>query len=407
MDEIRIAKPYYEKCIDGGRVVADIITPGGEQHKLWYKAEEKYASKLVYERADAFLVGLIPYIAYYGGKVVSEAPISAHLLHNLRHLLSPILPDFHPDFYPLDIKAPDDISQLSVDGSLNVGTGCSCGIDSMSTLATYLEDVSNGQNFMQKSVPPTLRVNILAFFDVGSHENLNQLAKERERLAEDFATSLNLPLVKITSNVAFFNAGFSHVAIHTFRSMSAVLVMQKLFSAYHYASAYPISKFKISSEGVAYADEYILRCLSTETTRLYSALAPLTRQQRSALAADFEPAHNFLNVCVRSIHNCGLCFKCARTMFQLDLTGKLDKFKNVFDIEAYRKNKKKILKLLAKDTHFHDEFLSAVKMAPEYSPFSYTRLSVAFCLTKFSTSLINTRKSLKRRIKSFFKHNKP
>lgn len=406
MDEIRIAKPYYEKCIDGGRVVADVITPGGEQHKLWYKAEEKYASKLVYERADAFLVGLIPYIAYHGGRVVSEAPISTHLLHNLRHLLSPILPNFHPKFSPLDIEAPSDDSVFCVDSSFNVGTGCSCGIDSMSTLATYLEDDGNEKKIKQNPVPPSLRVNTLAFFDVGSHENLDLLAKDRERLAENFAASLNLPLVKITSNIALFNAGFSHIAIHTFRSMSAVLAMQKMFSAYHYASTYPITKFKISLEDIAYADEYILRCLSTETTRLYSALAPLSRQQRTALVADFEPAQNFLNVCVRSIHNCGLCFKCARTMFQLDLTGKLDKFKNVFDVEAYRRNKREILKLLSKDTHFHDEFLSAVKSVPEFSPFSYRRLATVFALRKLETRFINNRRALKRKIKSFLNPDK-
>lgn len=397
MGEIKISKPYYE-CGQGiGRIVSD-ITCNGEKHRLWYEAEEKYASNLVYERADAFLVGLVPYIARFGGKVVSEAPVSAHLLHNLRHLLSPILPSFHPTFSQLDINAPSDTSLLNVDGCFNVGTGSSCGIDSMATLATYFTDVRNERC----PVPPSLKVNTLAFFDVGSHENLIQLAKDREHLAEDFARSINLPLVKITSNIADFSAGFSHIAIHTFRSMSAVLAMQKLFSAYHYASTYPISKFKISSEDAAYADEYILRCLSTETTRLYSALAPLSRQGRTDIVADFEPARNFLNVCVRNIHNCGLCFKCARTMFQLDLTGKLDKFKNVFDVEAYHKNKKQILKLLAKDNHFHDEFLSAVKAAPGLSPFSHTRLLTAFTVRNVGTRLIDVRKSLKRKLKLIY-----
>lgn len=395
MREIRISKPYFEHCSDGGRIVANIITYTGEQHKLWYKVEEKYICKLVYERADAFLVGLIPYISYHGGKVVSEAPISTHLLHNLRHLLSPILPNFHPKFSPLDIEAPSDDSVFCVDSSFNVGTGCSCGIDSMSTLATYLEDDGNEKKIKQNTVPLSLRVNTLAFFDVGSHENLDLLAKDRERLAENFAASLNLPLVKITSNIALFNAGFSHIAIHTFRSMSAVLAMQKMFSAYHYASTYPITKFKISLEDIAYADEYILRCLSTETTRLYSALAPLSRQQRTALVADFEPAQNFLNVCVRSIHNCGLCFKCARTMFQLDLTGKLDKFKNVFDVEAYRRNKREILKLLSKDTHFHDEFLDATKLSNITPPFSVLTLRTLFLYRRVSNTIKKIRKGLK------------
>ena len=86
----------------------------------------------------------------------------------------------------------------------------------------------------------------------------------------------------------------------------------------------------------------------------------------------------------------------------IDLTGKLDKFKNVFDIEAYHKNKKQILKLLAKDNHFHDEFLSAVKAAPGRSPFSHTRLLTAFTVRNVGTRLIDVRKSLKRKLKLIY-----
>ena len=391
MQKITIGVPFFERNQYMVRIVANIVIENGcekTNKMLWYETSDKWASMFVYERADAFLVGLIPFIARNGGKVVCEAPVSAHLLHNLRYLLSPVLPQFHPDLVELDIEAKEDSTLFSANGAYNVGTGCSCGIDSMATMAIY----------SGSTVPDSLRVNHLTFFDVGSHEKKEELARARTTLAEKCADFMGVPLVKISSNIDDFSAGFSHIAIHTFRSMSAVLVLQKLFAAYHYASAYPISKFKISSEGIAYADEYVLRCLSTESTRLYSSLPPLNRQNRTAVVSEFAIAAKFLNVCVRDICNCGLCFKCARTMFQLDLIGKLDVFKEVFDVGAYHRNKKTILKLLARDTHFHDEFLEATRLSKN-PPYSYFRLKMVFLRRRLSERIVKIRKMVKSKFR--------
>ena len=46
--------------------------------------------------------------------------------------------------------------------------------------------------------------------------------------------------------------------------------------------------------------------------------------------------------------NCSECLKCNRTLVALDALGKLDEYSGVFDINKYRKNKKVILKKLAK-----------------------------------------------------------
>jgi hypothetical protein len=178
--------------------------------------------------------------------------------------------------------------------------------------------------------------------------------------------------------------------------MSAVLSLQKFFSVYHYASGYPITEFKISSDGVAYADEYILRCLSTESTQLYSSLAAINRQERTAIVADYLPARKYLNVCVRNIDNCGFCFKCARTMFQLDIIGRLDQFEEVFNVKEYRRNYSKILRLLSKDTHFHNEFLTTATVSPHF-PFSVPRFKLALLIGSIENKLICLRKQMFRK----------
>ena len=122
-----------------------------------------------------------------------------------------------------------------------------------------------------------------------------------------------------------------------------------------------------------------------ESTRLYSALSALQQ---------------FLNVCVRNIHNCGTCFKCARTMFQLELIGKLDVFSSVFDVSSYYNHRKKILKLLSKDFHFHEEFL--VEAEKGKSPFSPLKLKIVFVGRRAFQAFTNGRKWIKRKLK--FRH---
>lgn len=395
MHETRIGLPRIERtnndCI---RLVANISLPNGGNQNLWFETSASNANYIVHERSDAFLVGLIPFIARNGGKVTCDAPVSGHLLHNLRNLLSPVLPEFHPDLSPLQIDAPCDFTVLNEAYKTHVGTGCSCGIDSMATIYTYTTP----------DTPPSMRIDTLTFFDVGSHGNrqsnlsnssnkTKELSSGRARNIEAFTHEIGLPLIKATSNISDFNAGFAHINLHTFRNTATVLVFQKYFKTYHYASGFHISHFCITMDGLSHADEFLLRCLSTESTVFYSALASMTRQDRTKLASKFNLTSKYLNVCVSKINNCGFCFKCARTMFQLDLIGKLDNFSNVFDVQAYRNNPRRILKILSKDTHFHDEFLTAVKAATGCI-YSLPKLKSAFILGKIAHILVNIRKRL-------------
>lgn len=393
--EIRIGHPRLETDGDGSIKITSAITlPDNGVRELWFQTDAENADKLVHERVDAFLVGLIPFISRHGGKVVCEAPVSGHLLHNLRHLLSPVLPQLHPDLSPLQISAPHDFMRLNTAQDAHVGTGCSCGIDSMSTIHTYTTP----------DTPPTLRVDTLTFFDVGSHGDrksdlsaasarAEELSSGRARNIEAFAREINFPLIKASSNISDFSAGFAHINLHTFRNIATVLAFQKHFKAYHYASGFHISRFRITMDGLSHADEFLLRCLSTESTSFHSSLASLTRQDRTRLVSEFAPARKFLNVCVKEVDNCGFCFKCARTMFQLDLIGKLDDFSEVFDVKAYRANRRRILGLLSKDTHFHNEFLTAAK-ASTRCEYSIPRLKSAFMRGKLAHMLVSIRKRL-------------
>ena len=387
MSEILIGPPRLE----GGRLCAD-ITQDGATKTCWFKTSDKYSKYLVAERIDAFLVGLIPLIARSGGKASSRAPVSAYLKHNLEHVLANTLPLFDKSLSPLEISAPIDDTNFHPE---HVGTGASCGIDSMATLAEY----------STSDTPRALKIDTLAFFDVGSHgdvenasnqerEKRDQLARGRKANVENFAREVALPLMEVESNIYEFGGGFKHINIHTFRSASAVLALGKMFSAYHYASAYLISEFKLSSKALAKADEFLLRCLSTESTRFYSALPSLSRQDRTKIVASFAPAKKYLNVCVTEVDNCGKCFKCVRTMFQLELEGALDEFSQVFDVESYKKRRAKTLHTIGKDVNYHREYLKELKENPGRIPYGKFRFRLALLKGALSRKFVAARKKM-------------
>lgn len=47
----------------------------------------------------------------------------------------------------------------------------------------------------------------------------------------------------------------------------------------------------------------------------------------------------YVHTCINREFNCGVCEKCLRTLLALDAANKLDNFRAVFDIDAYKKNR--------------------------------------------------------------------
>lgn len=326
----------------------------GEEHLMTISVPAAYGQYLVHERADAFLVVMLPLVARRGGHVKVHAPVSAYLLHNLRHLLSPALPLYSSLFHPLEIEAEADDTEFH---GTHVGTGCSCGVDSLATVLTYTEP----------GTPASMKVDTLCFFNAGAHgcmkpeEERKKLCEDRDRLMRAFAEDIDLPLLRVDTNMQDFADGCWHLHNCTFRNAACVLALQKYFRAYHVASEVPVNLFELDAGDPALSDEFLVPRLSTESSILYSALAIQDRFARTAVLADSPLAHRHLNVCLESAVQCGRCIKCVRTMFMLEQMGKLEKFDGVFDVKAFLNANFydfcRIKSLLIYDSHFHDEYI--------------------------------------------------
>ena len=136
-----------------------------------------------------------------------------------------------------------------------------------------------------------------------------------------------------------------HQKTHTLTSVRE-FVFQKFFKRYYYASsgvnyddvenAYKYREIDIGE----YSDPILLPLLSTESTEIISDGIQYTRVEKTIRILNCEPVYRYLNVCISgddTHENCSVCSKCCRTLMTLNSIGKLNEFRNLFDIEKYKK----------------------------------------------------------------------
>jgi glutaredoxin len=356
---ISISAPQLITSGNLTRLQAEIQIDDNTAQPLFFEVGNKYASFLTVDRADAFVVALIPLIAKYGGGVVVKSRLSSHLYFSLKHILSPILSQVSPQWSPLkqiECDLTSDLIQRSVNG---VGTGCSAGVDSLATIAQYTAE----------DTPADLRLTHALFLNAGSHNMYAPTQEEKEELAQRLyegrrenaralCQEIGLELIEMNTNLFEFVDEYNHQAMHSFWDSACVLALQNLFAHYMYASTYHLTSFKFAPKDPAYYEPLLLECFSTENTQLHSSLSTLYRYERTKIVSEFPASKKYLNVCLREVANCGHCHKCIRTMFQLDLLGALDGFKQVFPVDLYRHNPEQVMENLKKDTGYYDEYIA-------------------------------------------------
>jgi len=347
---IKILKPYLKDNGNTCRLEAEFVRKGIREH-IWFEVQKEYSEYLVFERVDPFITALLLYAMKNGEDIYVDEPMSEKLYYGLTNNLIKVLSKVF-GFKPIKIYCSKLESQpISNTGS--VGTGLSCGIDSFSTISEHLSE----------NCPQDMRITHFTFFNVGSHRDYGgvegrTLFKERFLKVEPLAKEMGIPLIFVDSNISeILQLDFQQT--HTIRSMAAVMALQKLFKIYYYSSSYPLENFQLKKKDSAYYDIFNLNMLSTETTTLYSTGALYNRVEKTKIVAGFEPAQRFLNVCVIEDSNCGVCFKCLRTLITLDILGEIEHFNKVFDLNNYFNHREKHLARILADRKY-DLFLQEI-----------------------------------------------
>lgn len=332
-----ILHPVETLQTDGHLRVQCVVEHSGKQETLWYSVPEEYGPYVTTEKLDAFLVGILLLAMKSGEDIALRAPVSERLFYNLSSYYLPILELVVPGLSQVEIR-PDVLDngagQVARGG---VATGFSAGIDSFCVVHDH----------EQPEIPDPYRVTHFVFNNVGSHgewdgARARELFHTRYDLIKAFPESVGVPFIKIDSNLSdLLQMNFQQT--HVPRNVSALLVLQKLFGKYYYASSYSyLDSFVGRANDLAYADPYGIPLLSTETFSCIGSGSQHTRVEKTRRVASMAAAARWLNVCVvpdASGRNCSECFKCCRTLFTLELLGNLEDFATVFDLDRWRRTR--------------------------------------------------------------------
>lgn len=339
MGILKIGTPYLEKNGDRTKLVADLTENNSNSFKLWYEVSNEYAEYFSTETIDAFVVAMLPYAMKKGLDIVSDFAMSEKLNLQLNKFLIPVLTKYSKTFNKINISVKNTTNK-NYNLKRAFSTGFSRGVDSFDTIQDTEKELTH-----------------ITFLNVGSHlstnprknEGSSNLYEERLATAKKSAELFDFPLIDINSNLGELLT-VKYVQIHHYCSFSAILALQKLFSVYYYASGYAIDSFSIKkcdSTSASY-EPFIAEMLSTESTDFYITGLDKTRLDKVKAITNYKLSYDNLNVCYFKDINCGKCEKCYRTQLELMSLGKLELYKNSFDLKFFEKVKDKAIDYMLK-----------------------------------------------------------
>ena len=368
---MKLSTPTISHSATFARVSSTFTYENGQQNEVYFETTPEFAKYLVHEVSDAFIIAaMLPAMVY--GEDIYVDNVSDYLSYNF----DPLLYLFGKVFgYPPIKLYAKQVLHLEFNPQA-VGTGFSGGVDS---LATYLEHTS-------ESCPKEFRVNHLALFNVGAYGNDPEKTSKNfhddlER-AQKFAKEVNIPLIPLNSNLSsiYTHKDIFHFSLRlTLCISSGILCLQKLFKRYYISSHGTIDTIKLSKYDQQYYEGLFVQRLCTTNTDIMIAEPHYDRVEKTKRILQSELTTRHLYVCnadlVNEKHegkhhekeghvNCSECFKCVRTLLTIDLLGKLDQFRHLFNLEKYYKLKDALILQMYQEkelNHFQTEIYELFK----------------------------------------------
>ena len=132
---IILNKPYIKKEKNKSRLVFDFKIDE-DKKQIWFEVNNEYSKYLSDDRVDAIVIGLLNYAMKNNHDIKSDSYITEELLYKLKTYLIPSLSKNAEGLHNINI----DIKTIETSSTANgVGTGCSCGIDSMHAILNHIK----------------------------------------------------------------------------------------------------------------------------------------------------------------------------------------------------------------------------------------------------------------------------
>lgn len=366
---IIINKPYITKKNGVYRICSEVQIEGNSK-TLYYEAEGADRSDFCTERADAFLVGLLPLAMRSGQDIYVKDTISERLYFQLTEFYIPIIARHQEGESVIKIVA-DRLDGSAIVSAGCVATGASGGVDSFYSICKYYNIGIKGH-----------RLTHLLFTNMCTLDNdearIRKWFEERKVIIQKIAEGFNLKQLNIYSNLYEFYAfpyrDFSYYFACTYGSCA--LALQNLIRIYYQSSGVTLKEFDIRTRhDAAYFDLFNLKELSTESLIFYSTGIEAERLEKiEYISRNNSIVSKNLSVCAEEVSgsghlregklNCGRCSKCLRTLAELFVFDRERLFEDVFELSDFNKNTQKELARMCclNSRDFSDEIIKKLKV---------------------------------------------
>jgi hypothetical protein len=293
--------------------------PLNKPETAWFRLPEKYAP-YISGRADAFAAALLPLAQALGEDLTIEGPLSPRLLNGMREYQLALAFWFPKLMRIVDIRA-DNLRPLAAE---QAGRNCvalfSGGVDSSYTVLQHLPENQPIPDYQVRG----------ALFVHGLDIPLQNQASYSESL-QIFSQQLGplgVELIPCATNLHYFSSGLLTWGI----AHGGVITGSGLVLDGWAANLLVSSSYSLDGLIPWGSSPMIDHLLSTETLKVIHYGAAASRIDKVYAISGWQPAQNFLRVCVDEAHrlgtsNCSRCEKCIRTMSMLEICGTLSSFK--------------------------------------------------------------------------------
>ena len=303
------------------RLTGIVERESGEQIEIWFEVPSELEDELS-ESGNPWIVAMLPHALPNGETIVSDIPVDAALLENLKGLTA-VWCDWYPEFLPPMILAPVAPPPAEV-SSRRSAAFFSGGVDSWFTIlrhAPELESAATGR------VDDLLTVH---GFDIPleSADEFMKLHKTLSLGAQALSRKLIVVKTNLRSSCSLWLKAWGWLT-NAAGLACAALILEKRYgkvligSSYPYGSLFPWGSHPMTDS-----------LFSTRSLIVKQDGASFNRAEKTALVARHEMALSHLHVCWKhgTASNCGVCQKCIRTMATLQLLNALE-IANPFPVE--------------------------------------------------------------------------
>ena len=344
---------------DTGRLefqVEDAVRGGS---RLWCQLPPEHR-RLLGDRLDAALAALLMPAMMAGEDLLAEGPATDVLIERLNDPIQTLLRTNFPQLSRIRVQATDLLPPA--EGGEFVAAGFSGGIDSFTMIRDHYFNATGASE----------RINTLLFTNVGSHGSGGaDLFHRRGARVQAIAEVLGLPLVLVDTNLDDFYKGISYESSHVLRNAAIALMLQGGLVHWWHASTYAWSQLSVKPDRYqARIEPLLLPLLSNRNLSLMTTGSQYTRLDKYEIVSAMDLALKNLDVCVQTHgdRNCGTCSKCGRLLLAMELLGKPQVFAEVFDMDAYRSERNRIIGRVLSGTRPQDAELRSLLRRQRHVP---------------------------------------